>query len=121
MPSFNFGLYWRLLVIFRMFRFEYFDFWGNDNSAKKQACILFGSGTCVFVWIALNCNTSTLDVLHTLPFENMQCDDDDDNNDNDHDHDFVASDSECGELRIEYHQGFKNSLEMCIPQDKEMQ
>ena len=98
MAAFNFGLFWRLLVIFRMFRFEYFDFWGNDNSAKMQACILFGSGTCVFVWIALNCNCSTLDVLHTLLFENMQCDDDDDN-DNDHDHDFVASDSECGELR----------------------
>ena len=51
----------------------------------------------------------------------MQCDDD---NDNDHNHDFVASDSECGELRslrIKHHQGFRNSLEMCIPPDKELQ
>ena len=44
--------------------------------------------------------------------------------DHDHDHDFLASDSECGELRslrIKHHQGFRNSLEMCIPPYKEMQ
>ena len=109
-----------------MFQNKFGMFWlfgGMPTQQIKLGCILFGSGTCVFVWIALNCNRSTLDVLQTLPLENMQCDDDNDNED-DHHHDFVASDSECGEqrsLRIKYHQGFTNSLEMCIPPDKEMQ